>query len=72
MTFNTSAALDGTPGSDIGPVDHGQVVEFDVTQHVTADGTYCFVITSDSQDGVDYYSREAASGQPQFLVDVTP
>jgi hypothetical protein len=47
-----------------------QVVNFDVTSLVPGNGTYCFAITSTSDDGVDYNSREAnAAVRPQFIVN---
>lgn len=69
VTFNNRPALDGVPGPDIGPVARGDVVEFDVTSHVASDGTYCFAITSDSGNGVDFSSREAAAGQPELVIE---
>jgi hypothetical protein len=72
VTFDTQPALDGVPGPALGPVARDATVEFDVTSHVTADGTYCFAVTSDSSDGVDYNSREAATNRPQFVVEVGP
>jgi myo-inositol-hexaphosphate 3-phosphohydrolase len=72
VSFNDEPALDGTPGPDVGPVARGQMVEFDVSEHVTADGTYCFAITSDSSNGVDYEAREAGGDTPQLDVEVAP
>jgi hypothetical protein len=69
VTYGTRPALDGTPGPDAGPVMRGDVVDFDVTPYVTGDGTYCFAITSDSPDGVDYDSREAGATGPLFIVN---
>jgi len=68
LTFNSQPVLDGTPGPAQGAVALNQVVNFDVTSLVRVDGTYCFVITTDSTDGVDYNSREAASGRPQLII----
>jgi FtsP/CotA-like multicopper oxidase with cupredoxin domain len=72
VTFNNQPARDGVPGPIMGAVTTGQVVQFDVTSHVTADGTYCFAITSTSSDGVDYNSREAAANRPQLVVATAP
>lgn len=74
MTWNTRPVIDGAPGPEVGPVDLGQTVDFDVTQTIAAggDGLYCFAITSTSSDGVDYYSREAFAGGPNLVLDVTP
>jgi len=71
ITWNNKPALDGVPGPAQGPVVQNQVVDFNVTSLVPGDGTYCFVITSDSADGVDYNSREfsTAASRPQFIVN---
>jgi Ca2+-binding RTX toxin-like protein len=73
VTWNNQPALDGTPGPAQGPVARNQVVDFDVrsiVNGVNGNGTYCFAITSDSDDGVDYNSREFATvaSRPQFIV----
>lgn len=72
VTFNNQPTLDGVPGPDVGPVERGTTVTFDVSHDVGGDGTYCFAITSDASDGVDYNSREAATGQPELIVRVAP
>jgi hypothetical protein len=68
VAWSTTPAIDPTPLSSIGPVTAGQVVAFDVTSAVTADGDYCFAIDSTTNDVVKYNAREAAAGQPQFIV----
>jgi cysteine-rich repeat protein len=70
VTFNNQPARDGTPGPAQGAVVQNQVVDFNVTSLVPGNGTYCFAITSDSDDGVDYNSREFATvgSRPQFIV----
>jgi hypothetical protein len=54
----------------MGPVTQGQVVTFSLNGIITGDGTFCVALTSDSQDGVDYLSREAAAAsRPQVIVN---
>ena len=72
VTLNNEPAIDAPVLSAVGPVAQGALVEFDVTAAVPGDGTYCFAIDSASDDGVDYNSREASSGRPQFVVTVAP
>ena len=43
-------------------------IEFDVTQFVNGDGTYSFGLAGTSSDGVDMYSREAATLRPELVV----
>jgi len=52
-----------------GAVVQGQVVDFDVSSVVTADGDYCFAVDNPAGADVLYYSREAATGRPQIRVD---
>jgi hypothetical protein len=71
MTWTTRPAIDGPLLGTLGAVARDQAVAFDVTAAVTGDGTYCFALTSLSADGVNYDSREAASGRPILEVVVT-
>jgi hypothetical protein len=70
VTFNMQPSLTpvGAVGPAMGPVTQGQVVQFNVTALIPGNGTFCLAITSDSSDGVDYNSREAAAAQPQLIV----
>jgi hypothetical protein len=70
VTFNTQPNLTsvGPLGPALGPVARRQMVQFDVTALIPGNGTFCFAITSDSSDGVDYNSREAAANRPELLV----
>ena len=72
VTFNDEPLIDGGVLDSNGPVAPNQTVEFDVTSVVPGDGTYCFAIDNLSSDGVDYNSREATAGAPEFVVEVTP
>jgi hypothetical protein len=70
VTFSNQPSLTpvGTVGPAMGAVTQGQTVQFNVTSMIPGNGTFCLAITSDSSDGVDYNSREAASGRPQLIV----
>jgi hypothetical protein len=70
VTFNNEPALNGTPGPPAGPVTQGDTVQFNVP--ITADGTHCLAITSDSSNGVDYNSKEAAANGPLVIIEVAP
>jgi hypothetical protein len=63
----TSATAD-----DKGNVATGSWVEYDVTQFVTGNGTYSFGLTGTASDGIDIYSREAATLQPELVVTTGP
>ena len=68
-TFNNQPTITGTPGPALGPVTQGQTVTFNLGGIITGNGTFCVVITSDSSNGVDYNSREAASNGPVVIVN---
>ena len=67
-TFANKPAVDGPVLDSVAAVAANQVVDFDVTRAVTADGTISFAVTSTSTDDVVYQSREASSGQPQLVL----
>jgi hypothetical protein len=69
LTFSNQPSITGTPGPDVGPVTQGQTVTFNLGGIITGNGTFCVVITSDSSNGVDYNSREAASNKPVVIVN---
>jgi fibronectin type 3 domain-containing protein len=59
----TSGARD-----DKGAITGKSWVEYDVTPFVTGSGTYSFDLATTSSDGVDIYSREAATLRPELVV----
>jgi chitodextrinase len=61
----TSAAVD-----DKGVIAAGSWVEYDVTPAVAGNGSYSFVLTTGSSDGVDIHSREAAGLRPELVLTV--
>ncbi len=72
VNFSNEPTIDGGVLDSVGPVARGDAVEFDVTAAIPGDGTYCLAIDSASSNGVDYSSREAASGTPELIVEVAP
>jgi chitodextrinase len=55
---------------DKGAIAADSWVEFDVLPYVTGNGTYSFGLKQTTGDSVDFYSREAASFQPELVVTV--
>ncbi len=72
MTWSTRPAMEDKVLGEVGPVDRGQTVEFDLTAAIHGDGTYCVALETGSRDRVDYHSREAATGQPELIVEPAP
>ena len=68
VTYKTQPAIDGPLLDELGEVEWRNVIEFDVTEAITGDGTYCFALESSSPDGVMYRSREAAVGGPVIVM----
>ncbi|GIW03951.1 MAG: hypothetical protein KatS3mg059_0571 [Thermomicrobiales bacterium] len=52
---------------NVGAVEIGTWVTYDVTVAISADGTYTFLLAADSSDGVKFSSREGSS-PPRLLV----
>ncbi|HEX5747959.1 MAG TPA: DNRLRE domain-containing protein [Archangium sp.] len=58
LTWNTRPGLLEGPLGDLGEINAGTRVAYDVTGVVDADGTYSFGLLPGSGNGVDFYSRE--------------
>ena len=69
-TFRTRPVIDGPALVTAGKVVAKQVVDFNVTAAVAADGMVDFALDSTSSDWVRYATREATSGKPQLLVSL--
>lgn len=67
MTWNSRVLPVGTPSFDAGAIASGAWTELDVTKLVLGDGTYSFVLSQTSSDGVDFGSRESTR-PPQLVV----
>jgi len=70
MTWNTKPAIDGAMLDELGPVQGNEAVEFDVTDAIAGDGTYCFALDSLSSSSAKYGSREALVGRPWMEIVV--
>jgi hypothetical protein len=66
--YNNRPAIDGAVLATRGAVRVGEVVDFDVTAAVLADGAYSFGMVTTSADAAGYNSREASSGRPQLIL----
>jgi len=80
LTWTNRPARTSGATDDKGSIGSNTWVEYDVKSFVTGNGTFSFVIATSSNDGVDFYSREAANLRPELVVttssggggDVTP
>jgi hypothetical protein len=68
VTWNTRPPRTSATTDDKGAIATNSWVEYDVTSFVTSNGTYSFGLTGTSSDGVDIYSREAATLRPELVV----
>ncbi|HEY7035040.1 MAG TPA: DNRLRE domain-containing protein [Thermomicrobiales bacterium] len=71
INWNNRPPRSTTPRDDKGAIAVKTWVEYDVTPLVAADGTYTFVLSSSSADGVVFSSREGAN-PPQLVVAYNP
>jgi hypothetical protein len=72
-TWATAPAADPSALATVGRATVGTWMTFNVLPLVRGDGTYSVRLTSTSNDGVDYASREATAAQrPQLVVTTAP
>ena len=66
LTWENRPSRGGDPLDDLGEVDAGTWVELDVTDAIDGPGVYAFTFRPDSDDGVDFSSKEGAN--PPVLI----
>jgi hypothetical protein len=71
-TWTNRPAVDGAVLGGQGEAAANAVLDFDVTGAVTGDGIYDFALTTTSNDGVAYRSRESTAGAPELLLRLVP
>jgi trimeric autotransporter adhesin len=73
ITWGNRPPRTTTPAGDKGSVGANSWVEFDVTPLVSGNGSYTFVLATDSTDGLNMNSREATTTtlRPQLVVQST-
>lgn len=62
LTYNNRPSIDGPALDTAGVAVKNEIVQMDVTQAINGGGVYSFAIVSDSSNGVQYQSREGATG----------
>jgi hypothetical protein len=67
LTWNNAPEIGGQPLSEPGGASANQVVEFDVTDAITANGIYSFAIRTTSTDLVRYSTKEGVF-TPQLVI----
>jgi len=69
ITWNNRPARTTGALEDKGAITADTWVEYDVTAAgITGNGTYAFVVATSSNDGTDFYSRQAASFRPELIL----
>ncbi|MFE0020296.1 DNRLRE domain-containing protein [Amycolatopsis sp. NPDC059021] len=68
VTYTNQPAIDGATLGSLGAVSRNTWYEVDVTSLVTGNGTFSIGVTSPSNDGADYDSRETGGTAPQLVV----
>ncbi len=69
ITWRQAPAATGGPIDDRGVITSGTWVEYDVTSVVKGDGTYNFILMTDTADGLRAMSKEATN-RPQLVLTV--
>jgi chitodextrinase len=70
ITWATRPAPTSAATDDKGAIASGSWIEYNVTPFVTGNATYSFMLATGSSDGIDMYSREAASLRPELVLTV--
>ncbi len=71
VTWNTAPIASSSLLASLGPVTKDTWYEVDLTSLVSQDGTYTFRVSTASDDGADYASKEGKAGlAPQLIVSV--
>ena len=68
LNWNTRPARTSAASGDKGAIPVNTWEEYDVTAFVTGNGTYSFTLATTSNDGIDFYNREAATLRPELVV----
>ena len=69
VNWNNAPAAGATPVASLGAVASGTWYEVDIKPVVTGDGVVSLRVTSPSNDGADYYSKEGPAGfAPQLVI----
>lgn len=71
LTWNNAPPISGNPISTAGNVAPNTWVEYDVTAAITGNGTYSFAIQTPSNDSLYFNAKEAASNQPELVIEVS-
>jgi hypothetical protein len=71
LTWRSRPGPIGPTLDDLGAVQSGRWVDFDVTPTVTGDGTYAFLLRSTASDGL-VTSSEQGAHPPRLVVETTP
>jgi hypothetical protein len=67
LQWQNAPEITGSPLSTLGAVVAGNTVEFDVTAAVAGNGTFSFAISNNSNDLIEYVSKEGANA-PELVV----
>ena len=67
VTWNNRPSPTGASLGDLGAVNTDSWVEYNLTSTITANGTYDFILTTSSADGMTFHSREGTQ-RPQLVV----
>ena len=72
VTYNTAPAYNSSVLVSLGSVRINKWYEVDLTQYITGDGVYSLRVTSTSNDGADYTSKEGSFGfKPQLVITLS-
>ena len=68
LLWGNAPTITGSPLDGLGNVSLNEIVEFDVTAAISADGTYSFAIKNSTSDAAKYSTNEGAIAPELFIV----
>lgn len=68
VTYASRPAVDGPAIDTLGPIDPGDIVEFNLDGAIPGDGIYNLAIDTTSNDGAHYYSSRTTNHEPPALI----
>jgi chitodextrinase len=70
ITWSNRPPPTSSPTDDKGAIATDSWIEYNVTPFVIGNGSFSFVLTTSSSNGVYFYSREAASRRPELVLTI--
>jgi hypothetical protein len=72
INYNNAPTLPGDAVASSGPFSSNAWITLNLTSYIPGNGTYSIMITTSSSTAFSFASRQAASNNPQLIIETTP